>query len=159
QRLPVPVASLRGVHVILDAGHGGDDAGAVRAGVREKEYAYDIMCRIRDRLMKTTGAEVVTTIRDRSTGFRPLDGRIRGDSDEQILSDPPYDLRSPGATVTGVNLRWKIANEELARLGAAGVPADRVVFLSIHADSLHPSIRGAMVYVPGPEHRRAVPKD
>jgi N-acetylmuramoyl-L-alanine amidase len=115
------------------------------------------MCRLRDRLLQTTRAEVITTIKDRSSGFHPIDGRIRRDSDEQILSDPPFDLRSRGATTIGVNLRWKIANAELARQTAAGVSADRVVFLSIHADSLHPSIRGTMLYVPGPEHRRSIP--
>ena len=30
-----------------------------------------------------------------------------------------------------------------------GVPREKVVFLSIHADSLHPSLRGAMAYIPG----------
>ena len=29
------------------------------------------------------------------------------------------------------------------------VPREKVVFLSIHADSLHPSLRGAMAYIPG----------
>jgi N-acetylmuramoyl-L-alanine amidase len=29
-----------------------------------------------------------------------------------------------------------------------------VVFVSIHADSLHPEIRGAMIYVPGRDHPR-----
>lgn len=158
QRPAAGAARLSGVHIIMDAGHGGDDSGAVKAGVHEKEYAYDIMCRVRDLLLRNTKAEVITTIRDRSTGYRPLDGRIRGDSDEQILSDPPYDLRSRRATTTGVNLRWRIANSELDRLTAGGVSADRIVFLSIHADSLHPSIRGTMLYVPGPEHRRSIPK-
>src|SRR5256885_11217725 len=27
--------------------------------------------------------------------------------------------------------------------------SEKVVFLSIHADSLHPSLRGAMIYIPG----------
>src|SRR5258708_31859794 len=29
------------------------------------------------------------------------------------------------------------------------VPREKVVFVSIHADSLHPSLRGAMAYIPG----------
>src|SRR5262249_15365495 len=45
---------LEGVHVILDAGHGGDDSGAYKGGVSEKEYAYDILCRVRELLMRTT---------------------------------------------------------------------------------------------------------
>ncbi|HZE88629.1 MAG TPA: N-acetylmuramoyl-L-alanine amidase [Verrucomicrobiae bacterium] len=149
---------LSGVHVILDAGHGGDDSGAVSAGVQEKEYAYDILCRVRALLEKNTKAVVTATIRDQSTGYRPQEGRIRRDRDEEILSEPPFSLRSSGATTTGVNLRWRLANAELDRLSATGVPDDRVVFLSFHADSLHPSIRGTMIYVPGPDHRRSAPR-
>jgi N-acetylmuramoyl-L-alanine amidase len=33
-----------------------------------------------------------------------------------------------------------------------GQDESKVVFLSIHADSLHPSVRGAMVYIPGEEY-------
>lgn len=29
------------------------------------------------------------------------------------------------------------------------MPREKVVFISIHADSLHPSLRGSMVYIPG----------
>lgn len=156
-KLSKAAAQLDGVHVILDAGHGGGDFGAVIGGVDEDEYAYDVMCRVRDLLLTKTRARVVTTIRDRSSGFRPLDGVIGGDRDEYLLTDPPYDLKSNGATVTGVNMRWKLANKELTRLAAGEVPAERVVFLSLHADSLHPSLRGTMIYVPGREHRRTLP--
>ncbi len=156
-RLSAGAVRLAGVHVILDAGHGGDDSGAVRAGVVEDEYAYDVMCRIRALLLRETAAQVVTTIRDRSSGYRVLDGKIRRDRDEFLLTDPPYDLRSPGATTKGVNLRWRLANREFARLVAQGVSAERAVFISLHADSLHPAIRGTMVYVPGRDHRRADP--
>ena len=36
---------------------------------------------------------------------------------------------------------------------ASGTDPAKVVFLSIHADSLHRSLRGAMVYVPAAEYR------
>ena len=51
----------------------------------------------------------------------------------------------------GVNLRWYLANSLLKRPGARQkrIPPERTVFLSLHADSLHPSLRGAMAYVPG----------
>ena len=34
------------------------------------------------------------------------------------------------------------------------VPPERTVFVSLHADSLHPSVRGTMVYVPGERYLR-----
>ena len=30
-----------------------------------------------------------------------------------------------------------------------GIAKEKVVFISVHADSLHPSLRGAMAYIPG----------
>ena len=36
---------------------------------------------------------------------------------------------------------------------ARGLDQDRVVFLSLHADARHPSLRGVMVYVPGSAYR------
>jgi N-acetylmuramoyl-L-alanine amidase len=157
-RLTAGTARLAGVTVILDAGHGGSDSGAVRRKIYEDEHAYDVMVRIRELLQRKTAAHVVTTIRDRSSGYKPLRGKIWPDRDEYLLSDPPYDLRSRNASRHGVNTRWKIANTELERLRSQGVSADRVVFISLHADILHSSLRGAMVYVPGRKHRRALPK-
>src|SRR5205085_1403901 len=42
-----------------------------------------------------------------------------------------------------------LANSIFRRAMKASVPREKVVFLSIHADSLHPSLRGAMAYIPG----------
>jgi N-acetylmuramoyl-L-alanine amidase len=56
----------------------------------------------------------------------------------------------------GVNLRWYLANSLLKRPAPDGtkVPPEKTVFLSLHADSLHPSVRGAMIYVPGERYLR-----
>jgi N-acetylmuramoyl-L-alanine amidase len=51
------------------------------------------------------------------------------------------------------HLRWYLANSIFRQATANGNDSGRVVFLSIHADSLHPSLRGAMVYIPGAEYR------
>jgi N-acetylmuramoyl-L-alanine amidase len=49
----------------------------------------------------------------------------------------------------GVNLRWYLANSQYHKFTDGGESdAKKVVFVSLHADSLHPSLRGAMVYVP-----------
>ena len=64
----------------------------------------------------------------------------------QVLTTPPYPIAD---AKVGVNLRWYLANSQYhkAVAGSAGDPK-KVVFLSLHADSLHPSLRGAMIYVP-----------
>ena len=63
-----------------------------------------------------------------------------------VLTHPPYPLEDP---VAGVNLRWYLANSVLKSFEKEGGSEDRTVFVSLHADSLHPAVRGLMVYIPG----------
>jgi len=144
---------LDGVAIILDAGHGGDDIGAQRNGVHEDDYVYDVMCRLRALALKETGARVLTTIKDKSAGLEPHDGPFPIDKDEYLLTTPVYHPRKPHVGTVGVNLRWYLVNSWYRALRAEGFDPQRVVFISIHADSRHPSVRGAMVYVPGQEFR------
>jgi N-acetylmuramoyl-L-alanine amidase len=147
-------ANLRGVVVILDAGHGGVDPGASNGRVWEDDYAYDIMVRVKEVLERKTSATVHATIRDQSQGFRPHNGRFKSrDTDEVLLTTPHFHHKSSGQTAVAVNLRWYLSNSLYRQAKARGVSSDRVVFVSFHADSLHPSLRGAMVYVPGREYR------
>jgi len=146
---------LEGVTVILDAGHGGRDIGAARNGVWESDYVYDILCRIKTRLEKETVAQVLTTLKDSQYGYRVFEEkRIPLNQAEEILTTPPLRLSSPIANGVGVNLRWYLANSYLRSLTRKGVDPDKVVFASIHADSLHPSLRGTMIYVPGEQYRK-----
>ena len=62
------------------------------------------------------------------------------------MTTPPYDLDD---STTGVNLRWYLANSILRKAVRDGAGTGRTVFLSLHADSLHPAVRGAMIYIPG----------
>lgn len=153
-RLTTRVRDLDGITLILDAGHGGDDVGAQPNGLHEDDYVYDIMCRIKRLAERTTGARVMTTIRDKSSGYKPLSGPFRIDKDEYLLTDPPYYPRKPHAGTAGVNLRWYLVNSYYRSLIRGGASPQKVLFVSIHADSLHPSVRGAMVYVPGQAYRR-----
>ncbi len=142
----VHAADLSGVHVILDSGHGNRDSGATVAGVWESTYAYDILCRIKRNLERHTKATVWTTIKDRSRGYTVVDrDRLKQDRDQYLLTHPPFRLND---SKTGVHLRWYLANDIVLGREKKGIPRSRVVFVSIHADSLHPSVRGAMVYVP-----------
>lgn len=141
----VQVTDLTGVHVILDAGHGGRDTGAMLGGVWESTYAYDIMCRVREHLIRHTRATVWTTIEDTSRGYGiPDSDRLVQDRDQVLLTTPEYSL---GDSRTGVHLRWYLANDIILDRIPRDVARSKVVFLSIHADSLHPSVRGAMAYV------------
>ncbi|MDX1632389.1 MAG: N-acetylmuramoyl-L-alanine amidase, partial [Thermoanaerobaculia bacterium] len=139
---------LAGVTVILDAGHGGRDVGASTAGVWESLYVYDIMLRVRKILEERTAARVVPTLRD-GDSFRILERDVlpysRG---HRVLTDPPYAIED---SKVGVNLRWYLANSVYRSAVREGADPQKVIFVSIHADSLHPSARGAMIYIPSAE--------
>ena len=154
-RNPVRSRNLDGIHVILDAGHGGIDPGALIGGISEHEYVYDVLCRVKRRLETQTGAVVHPTISDPSTGFNPRPGRLlRISGNEKILTTPAHVNDDRDETILGVNLRWFLANAIRRRLVASGVDPSKIVFVSFHADVLHASLRGAMIYVPGEQYRR-----
>ena len=135
---------LEGITIILDAGHGGQDSGATMAGVWESTHVYDIALRVKRLLESHTAAEVVVTTRD-GAAWRIQDSDVlpfsRGHA---VLTTPPYPITDARI---GVNLRWYLANSVFRRVTSRADP-QKVVFLSIHADSLHPSLRGAMAYLP-----------
>ena len=151
--LKATARDLHGVTIVLDAGHGGDDVGARRNGVHEDDHVFDIVCRIKELAERTTDAKVMVTIKDSSTGFKPQEGPFAIDQDEVIMTTPAYAPRQPHVGTVGVNLRWYLVNSYYRSLIAGGADPERVVFVSMHADSLHPSVRGAMVYVPGQAYR------
>ena len=142
----VDAANLSGVQVILDAGHGGKDSGAVSNGLWEATYAYDLMCRIKANLERHTRATVWTTIEYGRVGYSvPATDRLAQNRDAFLLTRPKYRLED---SVLGVHLRWYLTNDIILNRLASDFPRSRTVFLSLHADSLHPSVRGAMAYVP-----------
>ena len=94
------------------------------------------------------------TTKDRVLGWKVSDrDGLRNRRTQLLLTDPAYALTDP---TVGVNLRWYLANSLIRRPGPDGVkvPPERTVFVSLHADSLHPSVRGTMVYVPGERYLR-----
>ncbi len=119
---------MAGVHVILDAGHGGTDPGATYEDVAESGYVYDVVTRLKEIIEKKSAAKVSVTR-----------------NEQYVLTTPSYQLDDP---VVGVHLRWYLANSIFRRAMKRGVPKEKVIFLSIHADSLHPALRGAMAYIP-----------
>ena len=149
---PVPKAGrrLEGVLVVLDPGHGGRDLGTMSHGIWEHDYVYDLTCRLKRWLETHTRARVVLTVEDLETGTEPSDAEpLLANRQGTVRTHPPFLAREVGEAPMGVNLRWYLANALYREARAGGSAADRVVFLSLHADARHPGLRGAMVYVPG----------
>lgn len=139
--------NLAGVHVILDAGHGGRDVGTAHDDVYESTYVYDVAVRLKKLLEKQSGAKVSMITKSQSLGWKiPEKDALPAVDDHFVQTTPKYLLDD---AVVGVNLRWYLANSIFRRAMKDGVAREKVVFLSIHADSLHPSLRGAMAYIPG----------
>lgn len=147
----VTARRLEGVTVILDAGHGGSDVGASHGDVWESVYVHDIMVRVKRMLEKDTAAAVHPVIRDGTTYQVPDRDTLPHSRGHQILTTPRYEIED---STVGLHLRWYLANSILSGLLNDGADSGKVVFLSIHADSLHPSLRGSMAYIPGARYRR-----
>jgi N-acetylmuramoyl-L-alanine amidase len=146
----VKARGLSGITIVLDAGHGGQDVGASLGGVWESLYVYDIAMRVKRVLETQTAARVLVTTRDGGE-FRVQEVDVlpfsRGHS---VLTTPPYPIEDPKV---GVNLRWYLANSLFRKTVSTDKDPQKMVFLSIHADSLHPSLRGVMAYIPSADMR------
>jgi N-acetylmuramoyl-L-alanine amidase len=143
----VAAKDLKGVYVILDAGHGGRDVGTSHDDTWESVYVYDVVMRLKRQLEKKSGAKVFVTTRSKASGYEVAKSDVLPPrTDHVVLTNPEYALED--ATV-GVNLRWYLANSIFNRAVEKSIDPHRVVFISVHADSLHPSLRGAMAYIPG----------
>lgn len=146
--LTVVARSLKGVHVILDPGHGGSDPGAVKKGLYEDELVYDITCRIKHLLETTTGAKVHMVVKDKKSGFAPK-ASLSHDRNEILLTHPNYSLDD---STHGVRLRWIYANWCYYDLLQRRVDPAKILFTSVHADSLYHELRGASIYIPASEY-------
>jgi N-acetylmuramoyl-L-alanine amidase len=116
------------------------------AGVEEARYVYDLACRVEALLREHTKAQVVATVQGKGPCRRHAADGVVDARAARVLTHPPYPLEDP---VAGVNLRWYLANSVLRGFEKQGGSEDRTVFISLHADSLHPAVRGLMVYIPG----------
>ena len=141
-------ARLKGIRIVLDAGHGGIDKGAMANGVWESDYVYDITMRVRRLLEQSTAATVSCTIVYPSLGFNTRELIKAPSSDAQILTTPPFANDGESPVAVSVHLRWVLANHLFTAFNRTG-DRQKTLFISFHADSLHPSARGTMVYVPG----------
>ncbi len=145
-------------HIILDPGHGGVDPGATRGSykqrnaVYEDEVVYDVALRMKA-MLKGSNFQVHMTLKDPNQTKPVKRLSYKKDEDEVLLVHPVYPLKHAR---TGVNMRVYLMNHIYASLRKKGVPQENILFMSIHGDALHKSIRGAMVYYP--DHRLRKPE-
>ena len=145
---------LSGVVVILDPGHGGMDPGTMNNGIWEHDYVFDVASRLKRDIESRSGAKVYLTLDDPATGPVPSAGdALQPNRKRTVLTTPAFLAEEDGETTVAVNLRWYLANSLYRKLVKSGTDPDRIVFVSLHADARHPSLRGAMVYVPGSTFR------
>lgn len=140
----VRATRLEGITVVLDAGHGGVDPGTASGSMWESVYVYDIMVRMKELLERTTAARVVPTVRDGKSFQRVERDVLPLSRGHQVLTTPAYAIAEPKVAT---NLRWYLANSvhrQVSRQSDDG----KIIFISLHADSRHPSMRGAMGYIP-----------
>ena len=146
----VTATRLNGVTVVLDAGHGGKDVGASVSGVWESLYVYDIMVRTMKILESGTAAKVIATTQDGKAHEVAQRDQLPYSKNHRVLTTPNYQIED---SRVGVHLRWYLSNSIYRQAVENGGESDKVVFVSIHADSLHSSLRGAMAYIPGAKYR------
>jgi N-acetylmuramoyl-L-alanine amidase len=145
---------LKGVVVIIDPGHGGMDPGTMNHAVWEHDYVFDVASRLRRELETHTAARVFLTLDDPGGSSAPSAGdALELNKRRTVMTTPPFVAEADGETSIAVNLRWYLANSLFRKLVKTGVDPDKIVFVSLHADARHPSLRGAMVYVPGASFR------
>jgi N-acetylmuramoyl-L-alanine amidase len=115
--------------VVIDAGHGGHDPGAVGIDFREKTLALGLARALRDELLRTGGVRVALTRSD--DRFLALDERIEiarqlgADLFLSIHADSAGDKNEiSGASV--YTLSGKASSEAAARVAARENSADRV---------------------------------
>jgi len=137
-----------GLHVILDAGHGGSDPGTIMRGWVEDEIAYDLMLRIK-RGLQDRGVKVYSTVRDKQTGDR-IDGALANNRDEYVKVTPEYYMED---SRVALNLRIYLIEDLYRWMRRRGIPAENIYMISIHLDHLHPALGGAMAYYPGAAER------
>lgn len=140
-------------HVILDAGHGGNDPGTVVRDLREADIAYDLMKRLESALRKR-GLKVHALVSAHRDANHRTNGHTASSSrrHQYVNVMPAYSLAD---SKTGLNLRIYLIEDIYSRLLREGAAPEEVAFLSIHLDHLHPAVGGTMLYIPAAEQRLA----
>jgi LysM repeat protein len=137
---------LKGWHFVLDPGHGGIDPGTIVKAIDsegkvfyivEDEYVYDIAMRVYV-LLRLHGADVTLTLLSPNHLLRqnePVTSTFVHDRNEVFNSAAWNRYNRPSAWPKG-GQKYLSERISVARTAFKGVPADRQVFLSFHADNV-----------------------
>jgi LysM repeat protein len=148
--------ALAGWHIVLDPGHGGVDPGAIvptvdgngdRLYVVEDEYVYDVALRTYV-LFRLHGANVDITLLSpnhlfRHSGIPPTKTFVHEQNEvfnSLVHNRPNRPSVWPTGNPSGLRARVQIAREAFQ-----GVPKERTIFLSFHADIDHNSPAAPLV--------------
>lgn len=104
--------------------------------------------RVRRVLEQDTDAVVSSTVRYPTVGFKVRDRITSPTHSAEILTTPPFANDGESPIAVSVHLRWVLSNDLFAHFAKKGDP-QKTLFISFHADALHPSATGTMIYVPG----------
>ncbi len=157
EKAPPPVSlSRRGHfrHVILDAGHGGNDPGTIVRGLREDEIAFDLMNRVQAGLIRQ-GLQVHTLVSAYHAAGKMTNGHAaarEGKRHQFVKVTPAYNMED---SRIGLNLRIYLVENIYTRLLREGAAPEDIAFISIHLDHLHPAVGGTMMYIPEAKERPA----
>ena len=137
----VKSADLSGVTLVLDAGHGGRDTGALVDGIEEAAYVYDIACRL-ERLVKGhTRARVVPTVGRDAPCSGGIATAVSSSRSARVLTTPPYPIETRRPREPPL--------VSPTRSGAERADARRTAMVSALAHADWPTSPRTMVYVPG----------
>jgi N-acetylmuramoyl-L-alanine amidase len=140
--------ALKGVVVVIDPGHGGNDSGAISHGVFEAALTYRMATTLAE-VLKPLGAEVQFTVRSAALKRKPIEPppllpvkkpEVAQKPPLKSKPEPPLLLPRDAALVGGHHLDsgGEIPDELHGRAGIAAKAwekkAPHVVFISLHFD-------------------------
>jgi len=148
-KMPQLSNRFKGWHFVLDPGHGGIDPGAIvrtidssgkATYIVEDEYAYDTALRVYA-LLKLHGADITLTLISPNhllRGNSPVMKTFVHDRNE-VFNDKNWNRRNRPATWPKGGQKYLNERVNISRRALKGVPSNRQVFLSFHADNDPPS--------------------
>ena len=144
-RLPRRSRALEGWHFVLDPGHGGIDPGCIATGhdqdgteflVVEDEYVYDLSMRVAA-LLRLHGADVTPTLLSANHTLRrnaSPNSTFVHDRNE-VYNDRRWNADRGRSAWPRGGQTYLDARVDIAEAAVKGVPQNRQVFLSFHADN------------------------